>query len=875
MDWVKERRSTVTAALIAALAILTFWPVRHHQFIRYDDVDYILENPHVLTGLTWGNIKWAFESVYSANWHPLTWLSHMLDVELFGLQPGWHHLVSLLLHAANSVLLFLLLKRLTGAELRSAVVAALFAVHPLHVESVAWAAERKDVLSALFFLLTLMAYSRYVQTRQEPGRAGNDSRFRARPAHYFFLAVVLYALGLMSKPMLVTLPFLLLLLDFWPHCRYQHAESIGKAFARYVLEKLPFFTLSLGSCLITLLAQDRSHAIAKGFPIGIRLVNAAASYLGYLVKTFWPSSLSIIYPHPALTGQSLLPSALTGAAVLTIVSGVALLLRRKQPWVAVGWFWYLGTLVPVIGLVQAGNQAMADRYTYIPLIGIFIVIVWGAAEFLSNYKWRTTALAASTAAALCALVVTARAQLTHWATNFDLFNHALRVTSKNALAHINVGADLGQRGKYQAAEEHFKAALAADPNCADAYYYLGVTYELWGKEEAAVQMFESTLKLDPSHDLAMSHLGSLLIRIGRSDDGLRLLEASARLNPSSFFARSELGRALAERGDLEAAGRELAVALKLRPGDARGLNALAEVELKRGHLDAAERMYSALLEQSPTNLAVRLKLGGLLLKQGQPAKALFPYSEAVRMYPESPSARYSLGVALAQAGRQAEAAAQLTEAVRLKPNSHEALTELGRALAAQGQMAQARDVFQSAARVCPTNASIQLNLANALALSGQTNEAKLVFAHALELDPGLAARFAQQGDNLAKGGQWTAALARYKTALALKPDDPELQRNVAWLLATHPQPGIRKGAEALNLALSAFKLKQSADFWAALDVSYAELGDFPKAVESAENARKLALQAGQSALAVAAEQRLALYRQGKPFHLDTPPMPTR
>jgi hypothetical protein len=545
------RLSILLCAMLSLITLAAYWPVLHNDFVHFDDTDYVTENIHVLTGLTWENIAWAFSNGYASNWHPLTWLSHMLDIQLFGLNPIGHHLTSLLFHLANTLLLFAVLGRMTGAIRRSAFVAALFAVHPLHVESVAWVAERKDVLSMFFLMLTLWAYARYVEVQspkskvqrreskvqaQEPasGITHHASRITFHVSCYYLLSLLFFACGVMSKPMLVTVPFVLLLLDYWPLGRLEvqspkskvqspsaegkirNAESRITHYAAFftfhlsrstllalLLEKLPFLALAAASSAITFLVQQGGHATSIGLPLGPRLANAVASYLKYLGKTVWPVDLAVFYPHPDLrypiSNQWPLWQIVSVALLLAAVSGLAIVRRKREPWLATGWFWYLGTLVPVIGIVQVGGQAIADRYTYIPLIGIFICFVWGAAEFFpycwrqhqvapssspgpqpavptwsqaSYPAWLRVALGTAGGLVLVACVVLTRAQAAYWRNNSILFEHALAVTSDNPIAEYNVGSDLARAGQYQQALPHFQAAAEADPTYADATKHL-------------------------------------------------------------------------------------------------------------------------------------------------------------------------------------------------------------------------------------------------------------------------------------------------------------------------------------------------------------------------------------------------------------------
>src|SRR6266545_2204624 len=397
------KRTILTCLLVGGITLATFWPVTRHDFIYYDDPDYVTENPYVQTGLNWQSVVWAFTTGHSGNWHPVTWLSHMLDCQVFGLKPGYHHLTNVLFHAANTLLLFLVLERMTAAFWRSAFVATLFALHPLHVESVAWVAERKDLLSTFFGLLTLWAYARYCK----------ESKARGPRAKVFYgFALLLFALGLMSKPMLVTWPFVLLLLDFWPLRRlcYQPGGRFGRDFLRLVREKVPFFCLVTISSIVTFLVQDRRGYVMTvgGVSLALRLVNALVSYVKYLGKTVWPAGLAIFYPHPEIrypaSDQWPLWQIVAGALLLTLISAFAVLRLKRQPWLATGWLWYLGTLVPVIGIVQVGAQAMADRYSYVPLIGVFICLVWGIADVLAPRRLGRPALAAMGLAATVACV---------------------------------------------------------------------------------------------------------------------------------------------------------------------------------------------------------------------------------------------------------------------------------------------------------------------------------------------------------------------------------------------------------------------------------------------------------------------------------------
>ena len=481
-------RTVALALLLAAAVLAAFAPSLRNGFIaEYDDDEYILKNPRVRAGLTPAGASWALTSVgYAANWHPLTWLSHMADVELFGLEPRGHHLVSVLIHGANTVLLFLLLSALTGDSRRSAFVAALFALHPLHVQSVAWAAERKDVLSTLFFFLAAVAYLRHLR---RPG-----------PLRYGTLLAA-YLLGLLAKPMLVSLPLVLLLLDFWPLGRFRAPAGGARRplIAPLLLEKLPLALLAAGSAALTLIAQQRAGGVSalEQLPLAARAGNAAVALVQYVGKMLWPAKLAVLYPHP---GVNLPPWQAVGAALLAAgVTAAAALLARRFPWGLTGWAWYLVTLGPVIGIVQVGTQAVADRYTYVPLIGLFIVATWGAAGFAAS-RGLPGALLAALAPLLLALLAAATArEMRHWESGLTLFSRAVAVTRDNPVARVNLGNALTRAGR---------------------------------KREAAVQYAEA-LRLSPSYPEAHANLGRVLAETGQLPEALLHLRTYLRLSPDA------------------------------------------------------------------------------------------------------------------------------------------------------------------------------------------------------------------------------------------------------------------------------------------------------------------------------------------------------
>ena len=554
---------TVRPAWIALAICVMTWVVylrtAGHPFVQYDDGQYVTENIHVLKGLSLEGIRWAFTTMAASNWHPVTWLSHMMDVDLFGLWPGGHHLVSVLLHTASSLVLFLALRRMTGRPWRSGFAAALFAVHPLHVESVAWVAERKDVLSGLFWMLTMLAHARYAE----------------RPSAGRYLAIVApFALGLMTKPMLVTLPFALLLLDAWPLGRIEGLPGAAgpTAFrfpqvspARIAAEKIPLLALAAVSSAVTYHVQEASGAVApsEAYPFPVRLCNALVACARYLGKTAWPADLSVFYPHP---GASLPAWQVAGAVlILLCVSVLAFLLLRRSPYVAAGWFWFLGTLVPVIGLVQVGSQAMADRYTYIPLVGLFLVISWGIPEHAA--RWRLPGLAVPAAAGfvLAALTVTACVQVAHWRSSVTLFTHALRATSGNWLAHNALASSLINEGRFAEGVVHLQEALRIRPDYPLARFNLGVILEREGRIDEAIDQYRRTLRVRPRDAKAHTNLGAALHRMGVLEEAILHYREALRLDPDDSLAHNNLGLALIITGKRDEAISQFREALLINP----------------------------------------------------------------------------------------------------------------------------------------------------------------------------------------------------------------------------------------------------------------------------------------------------------------------
>jgi len=537
----RRRSIAATCGLLAVLTLGAYAPALRGGFTNYDDDTYVSENRHVQRGIDADTIRWAFTTTRAANWHPLTWLSHAGDWILYGARPSGHHATSLFLHVANVVLLFLLLGSVTRSWAPSAFAAALFAVHPLHVESVAWIAERKDVLSTSFWLLAMFAYARYV---------------RAPSAARMAVVTALMALGLLAKPMLVTLPFTLRLLDVWPLRRY----DLG--WRRLIAEKAPLFALAAASSVVTYLAQRAGGAVASvdRFPPIVRIANAIWSYAAYLGKTVWPAGLAVIYPHPGAS----LPSwkVALASVVLAGITAAAVTWRRSHPYVLTGWLWYVVTLVPVIGFVQVGRQGMADRYTYVPLIGIFIIVAWGA------FGLGRRAVAPAVALVIVLAVIT-RAQAHVWHDSVTLFTHALEVTEANTTAEVDLGAALESLGRIDAARTHYDAALRLEPDNRAAHNRLAGLLASEGKLGEAEAHYVLVLQRDPTDAATLNNLGITLAkqkRFGEAIERFRAALASRPEDPASIH--TNLGNALLLSGHSAQAIAEYEESLRLNPGDA-------------------------------------------------------------------------------------------------------------------------------------------------------------------------------------------------------------------------------------------------------------------------------------------------------------------
>ncbi|HEX3889518.1 MAG TPA: tetratricopeptide repeat protein [Verrucomicrobiae bacterium] len=536
-DFTRKQLMAAICCALAAITLLIYAPMLRHGFVNYDDPDYITGNAHVTSGLTWANVEWAFTTGYAANWHPLTWISHMMDCGLFRLNPAGHHLTNLLFHIANTLLLFVLLEKLTGALWRSFFVAALFAWHPLHVESVAWASERKDVLSAFFWMLTLLAYARFVDlSKVHPPSPSSGATRNPKSKVFYILTLFLFACGLMSKPMIVTLPFVLLLMDFWPLERFTIYDLRFTIF-RLFLEKIPFFTLSLASCLITYSVQSGALWSTQSLSFHFRLANALMSYVRYISKIFCPTDLALIYPYPHFWPFA---GVIVAAGLLAMLSAIFILQAKRFPYLPVGWFWFLGTLIPAIGLVQVGVQSMADRYTYLPSIGIFILVVWGVNDLLNSRVQKIKIAALAGSLILIGCLVCTSIQLRYWRSSAGLFLHAVEVTTDNYAAEDGLGKALEDMGKNDDAEKLYAEAVSIEPDYPMAQFDLGMALLENGRPDEASNHLAIAVQLSPRNPVMQFDFGTYLSQHGQPDEAAAHFKIALADKPDFIEARRQL-----------------------------------------------------------------------------------------------------------------------------------------------------------------------------------------------------------------------------------------------------------------------------------------------------------------------------------------------
>jgi tetratricopeptide (TPR) repeat protein len=818
----RDRRVDLGLSALLFLAVLAvFGQSRGFEFLNYDDPSYVTENPPVTAGLSADGLRFAFGAFHSSNWHPLTWLSHMLDVQVFGMRPGPQHLVNVVLHGLAALSFFLFLARATGATGASFLAAGLFALHPLRAESVAWISERKDVLAGALFFLLLVAWGRYARA---PGKLA-------------YLAVVLvFTLGLLAKPMLVTAPCVLLLLDVWPLAR------TDVPLRTRVLEKVPLFVLAAGSALVTLLAQSAGGSVssAEALPFGVRAANAAAAVLAYLRLTLIPTGLACFYPHPALVAgdpwRTLWMPAILGVLVLVVATAWSLGGARRAGPVAAGWLWFLGMLVPVIGLVQVGSQAYADRYTYLPHGGLFVALVFGARALLARRPALVGGAATLGTLVLLLFAGLAWRQTGTWRSSMSVSEHALAVTGANYVAHTNLGLALNAQGDFAGAEREFLAALRANPGFLEARFDLGIALANQGRRAEAESCFAAYLEKRPNDARALAQVALL-------------------------HARS---------GDLGAARTELERVLELNPKDFAALCELARLELEAGAPARAAEYARRALALAPDSLTGLFLAGRAAEDQGDLRTALQRYQRARELAPQDAEAAFRQAGALAASGEYDAAEPLAEEAVRLDPSSPSALLLLSKLLFST-DTARARELLDRALALDPGNAGANGLLAIVEQQAGRADAAERAYRTALASDPDDTEARNNFAVFLDARGRQAEAAEQYEELLRAHADAPIAflaARGLAWIRATSADPALRDGQAALRWASFARAGARQEDLAAYLDVlaaACAEAGKFDEALANAEAALGAAASPAQEK---AIRARLELYRASRPYRRE-------
>ena len=817
------RAVVAVCALLLAAVTLVFGQTIRHEFVNFDDDKYVVDNPQIAGGLTAHGIAWAATHSHVGNWHPLSSISHMLDCQFYGLRPGGHHLTNILLHAATAVVLLLVLRRMTGELWPSALVAALFAIHPLRVESVAWVAERKDVLSGLLFTLTLGAYLGYVR--------------RPFSLWRYMAVAALFALGLMAKPMLVTMPLVLLLLDYWPLGRF--GESLqgvdtGRSrsrFSRLVVEKIPLLILAAASCMATLLAQVEAMAPSDLVPVASRIANGLVSYVAYLGQMFTPAGLAVLYPHPG----SHLPiwKIVSALLLLVAISVAAWAWRRKCPYVLVGWLWYLGTLVPVIGLIQVGPQAMADRYTYLPQIGVCLALVWTLRRLSADWPYRRQLCGVASALAIAVLMGCAWRQASFWHDSETLWTHTLACTSRNAIAHTDLGLALVHSGRIDEALDHYREAVTIRPELVATRNNFGDALLRKKRVNEAMSQFEAALNLDPLHAESHNNLGVALAQRGATDDAIAHYRKALELKPDYSEAHFNLGDAW----------------------------------LQKGQFEEAFACYRKALEIKPLDPAIHNNFGNGLAKAGRLDEAVAHYRQALEIVPGDGDAYNNLGNALCNQGKIDEAIVSFRNGLENRPNDVRIHNNLGNALLLKGRADEATGQFEQVLEVDPNDAEAHYNLGNVLAGKGRFDEAMARYRKAVASRPDYADAHQNLGVLLHQQGKIAEALAQWREVIRLRPNDTGLLNAVSRLLATHPDASVRNGPEAAEMARRAVQLSGERDpaLMDTLAAACAEAGRFAEATEVAQHALLLATARGNAVLAEALRSRIKLYQAGSPF----------
>jgi len=651
-----DRQKLIIYLTLTVVTFTVFWQVNLYDFTNFDDPLYVTENSHIQSGITLTGIRWAFATTYADSlWHPLIWLSLMLDYQLFGLNAGGYHITNLILHIFSTLLLFWLFNRMTGAIWKSAFVAAIFALHPLHVESVAWIAERKDVLSAFFWMLTLCLYVYYTE----------------KPVIKRYLPVVFcFVLALMSKPMVITLPVILILLDYWPLKRFEFRE--GNFVLWQLKEKIPFFILSAVFSLITIYTQYNPSI--KYFPFGLRIANASVSYITYLEKTFMPSDLAVFYPYPA---QIPLWQVLGATLLILVISALVIGAAKRLPYLFVGWLWYAITLLPVIGIVQSGEQAMANRYHYLPSIGIAIILAWCIPLFFTHQNLRKIILFPAGVFFIAILSFITWQQCGHWQNSIKLWNYNLQITKNNALAHNNLGLALFTNGKSKEAIGHYNKAIRLIPDNVIFYNNRANSYAALGQLKRAIEDYNEAIRLNPHFSDAYCNLGIIQIKLGLYQNASDYFSKAIRLRPDDASYYSDRGISYANLGQYRLAMEDYNHAISLKPNDADLYYIRGAAYHNLGRYQSAVDDFNEAIRLKPSNAGFFYNRGNAYFKLGRYQSAVDDFNEAIRLKPDYADAYNNRGAAYFKIRRYQSAVKDFNEVLRLKPDYADAYNNRG------------------------------------------------------------------------------------------------------------------------------------------------------------------------------------------------------
>lgn len=710
-------RTWLVATALLAGTVLLFSRVLGYGFINYDDPRYILNNAHVQAGFTWDSLAWAFAD-HADYWHPLTWLSHMLDWQWYGDSATGHHFTSIAWHAANAVLALLVFRRLTGAFWSSALAAAIFAWHPLRVESVAWVTERKDVMSGAFFLLTVWAYAAYAERRSANRPAGRA----------YALTLALFFGGLMSKPSLVTLPAVLLALDFWP---LRRANSLS--WTSLIVEKIPFAAMSAAIAVVTILMQQSEGAFRLQLSFGARAGNAVVSLVRYGYKLVWPFDLAIVYPHPGWWPAWKIAGATVAVLLVTVLAWRQ---RHRRPWLAVGWIWYLALLVPSIGLLQVGPQAMADRYTYLATTGPVLALLVTLQEWATAPRTRY-ALGALGAAAVAGLAARTWDQEGLWRDPVDLYQHALAVTERNDIAHDYLGYTFLMHGRTEEAVREAQLAIDLAPRTAVPHYTLGVAYRQQNRVDDAIRELRTALAIDPNDADTAYRLGALLVATHQMEEATRVLRVALKAQPDFIALQLGLAAASLQHREPEAALAKCQIVFALDEHQAGALFLAGQAFLQLQRTDAARATFRYLLQWHPRHAGAHLALGRILLADNGPEAAAAEFRAALATDPNQPAALYELGRIEDQRGQADAAAAHYERAATSAPDDPAIARAWGRALAQQQRFVEAARQLERAVKNQPQDASAHAELGYLLWLAGDRGRAIAEWEKALALDPAI------------------------------------------------------------------------------------------------------------------------------------------